>query len=297
MPKIKVTGAAEKYGKFILITSMLLGLLALSSCRKRPDEKGKAIARVYDRYLYSSELRKVVPRDYTREDSTAFADAFIDKWARRQLLLKKAELNLSKDEIKGLDKRVQDYRDDLLIDIYSRYLSEKNVDTSVSESQVEAYYNRYPQSFNLSEDLVQMRYVILPRRSDKLKEAKRLFYATDSASRSDLASFAFQNAIGYSLNDTIWLKWRDIRTKFSPGLKWRQIALKKDKNFEWTDSLHVYLGRIKAVRRQGARTPMAYARPLIKKLIRNRRRLEYMKKTGGDLLNYATRNKNFEKYD
>ncbi len=289
---------AEKHGKYIFLIGVLPVFLSLSSCRKGLYEaKGKPIARVCYQYLYSGELRRVMPKDYTREDSLAFADAFIDKWARRQLLLKKAELNLSKDEVEGMDRKVRDYRNDLLIDTYSRYLAEKNVDTSVSESQVKAYYDRYPQSFNSSEDLVRLRYVILPKGSDKLQAVKRLLYAADSTSQFDLDSLAFQNATAYSIDDSTWLKWQDVRTKFFPSLKWRQIVLKKHKNFEWKDSSHVYLVQIKAVRRQGEPAPMAYVKPLIEKLIRNRRRLQYMEEIGDDLLNYATRNKTFERYD
>lgn len=261
------------------------------------DQADKPIARVYDHYLYSSALRKLIPRHYSREDSIAFVQTYLYKWARRQLLLEQAMRNLSEEAVAGLEKRVADYRNDLLIETYEQYVTSAKVDSAVSDSQVTAYYDRYPQAFSLDETIVQLRYIVLPKGSDEVRRAEALLRHTDSLSRSALAALAFRNATAYRLDDRAWISWRRIRAEFPSSPRLATRLLGAGKNFKLEDTLSVYLGRIRAVEFRGARAPVTYIKPVIKRLIRNHRRLSYLENMENDLLNYATRNKNFERYD
>jgi hypothetical protein len=71
--------------------------ILLLSCdliqRKKENDNGTerpAIARVDETYLYRDELTGIVPAGTPKEDSTSRADAYINSWIRKQLLIRQA---------------------------------------------------------------------------------------------------------------------------------------------------------------------------------------------------------------
>ena len=53
------------------------------------------VAKVGNYYLYEEDIRKLLPKDYTLEDSLQIVTPYIDNWALKKLLLLKAEENIS----------------------------------------------------------------------------------------------------------------------------------------------------------------------------------------------------------
>ena len=66
-----------------------------------------AIARVQNKILFDSELKEVIPFDASTEDSLLIANNYIQKWIKQNLILEKAELNLTADII-NIDLNTKD---------------------------------------------------------------------------------------------------------------------------------------------------------------------------------------------
>ena len=116
----------------------------LSACGLLPNNvKGdKPVARVHDSYLYESELSGIVQTGTSKKDSGLLVRNYIDNWARQQLLLSKASLNLSLDDIQGkLDKQIEDYRVSLIIHAYKKELIRQQLDTIITDDQIKEYYD------------------------------------------------------------------------------------------------------------------------------------------------------------
>ena len=65
----------------------------------RGDDRNPPVARVYDTYLYRSDLRNIVPKGSSPQDSTAIVSRYIDAWITRQLILKTAQMNMPEGDL------------------------------------------------------------------------------------------------------------------------------------------------------------------------------------------------------
>ena len=85
-----------KFNKLSNLFYLILVLSFLFSC-KSEDSPKDYVARVYDKYLFKSDLVNVVPYGIEPEDSSVIVNDYIQLWIRNMLTLKKAELNLTDD--------------------------------------------------------------------------------------------------------------------------------------------------------------------------------------------------------
>ena len=80
-----------------------------SSCFNQFEKK--VVATCYNKELLLSELIENIPQEH--EDSSFFAQEYINKWIRKELMLSHAEMNLN-DKIKDeFDIQVNDFLENL----------------------------------------------------------------------------------------------------------------------------------------------------------------------------------------
>ena len=119
----------------------LMLVLTLISCQNSGNGKNdKPVAAIYDKVLYQSDLQDILYDGISVNDSLVRTKAFIDNWIRRQLLIRQAENNLDKSELDCL-KEIEDYRNSLIIYKYESLLISQNLDTVVSDEEIEKYVN------------------------------------------------------------------------------------------------------------------------------------------------------------
>ena len=84
-------------------------LVALFSfCSKQGDSyQNKEIASVGDQRLTVADLIRIIPKETSMEDSTRMADDYIQRWIRNQLMLLKAEENLTNEQ-KDLTREIEE---------------------------------------------------------------------------------------------------------------------------------------------------------------------------------------------
>ena len=145
----------------------LMLVLALVSCQNsRNGKNDKPVAAIYDKVLYQSDLQDILYDGISVNDSIVRTKAFIDNWIRRQLLIHQAENNLDKSELDCL-KEIEDYRNSLIIYKYESLLISQNLDTVVSDDEIEKYINDNA-LFDMNKDAV--RSIILNIRKKNLLE-------------------------------------------------------------------------------------------------------------------------------
>ena len=145
----------------------LMLVLTLVSCQNSGNGKNdKPVAAIYDNVLYQSDLQDILYDGISVNDSIVRTKAFIDNWIRRQLLIHQAENNLDKSELDCL-KEIEDYRNSLIIYKYESLLISQNLDTVVSDEEIEKYINDNA-LFDMNKDAV--RSIILNIRKKNLLE-------------------------------------------------------------------------------------------------------------------------------
>src|SRR5690606_38677651 len=158
-----------------ILMTFLLGFI-FSSCEyfaKAPQED--VIARVNDKYLYYSDIRDLVPENTTPEDSVLIINNYINQWATKELLIDRALVNLSKEELDNFDRLVQEYKNDLLTDAYKNAIISRQLDSLVTDKQFEEYYEETKGNYKLNEVLLKLRYILLPVNYEGIEDVKTKF--------------------------------------------------------------------------------------------------------------------------
>ncbi len=142
-------------------------ILTLASCQNSRNGNGdKIVATVYDKILYQSDLQDVLYEGISFNDSLVRTKAFIDKWIRRQLLIHQAENTIDKSEL-DFSRQMEDYRNSLIIYKYESMLVEQNLDTVISDEEIEKYLK---DNSPIEMDSVSVRNILLNMRRKELIE-------------------------------------------------------------------------------------------------------------------------------
>ena len=158
-----------------IIIILLYCCIALSSCgflkkeKESPDEK--PVAKVFDKYLYASDLQGLVKSETPGKDSAEIVNNYIDNWIRKNLVLHVAEQNLTEEQ-KNIEKQLNDYRESLFIFLYEKAIVNQKLDTSVNENEREEYYRKYKMNFALKNNLLKIKFVISKRESPGIDSVK-----------------------------------------------------------------------------------------------------------------------------
>jgi hypothetical protein len=107
-------------GRFFL-SGLFMITLALSCTKLETRSREKSLAQVFDRNLYPSDIRDIFPSNVSPEDSIMIQQSYVDKWVKKQLILQKAELNLTEEQ-KDVRLQIEEYRSSLLIYKYEQNL-------------------------------------------------------------------------------------------------------------------------------------------------------------------------------
>jgi len=278
---------------------ILLLVLMVSSCTfffKESDDRIK-VARVNDSYLYFDDIKDLVSKDATKEDSILVVQNFINRWATQQLFVDGAMLNLSESQQESFNKLITQYKNDLYTKAYIEALVKRTIDTTVTDDEAKEFYEANKEIFKLNEELIKFRYVHVVENMIDFKSIEQKFKRFNPTDQKELDSISVQFK-SYSLNDTIWIKVSQVIDKIPIMTTENKNELLKKSNFvQLKDSLGVYLMQINEVLLRSETAPLEYVKPTIEQIVINKRKLELIKELEKDITKDAIKNKQFEIYN
>jgi hypothetical protein len=286
--------------KTLNIFSLLVGLCLLifiSSCQfiNTSQSAGEPVAKAYKKYLYKSDLLGLVPVGTSSADSLVLVKNYIDTWVKQQVVLNKAENNLSADQ-KSIEKQLEDYRNSLLIFAYEKALVAQKLDTVVSNQEIENYYRTNESSFELKDNIIKVVYLKLEKKAPNLDKVKVWYKSNNQKDISLLEEYCHQYAVNFFLDDNTWLLFDDLLKEIPIKTYDKDHFLKNNRFIEITDSNYIYMVNIKGFKIKDSVSPISFEKENIKNNILNQRKLklihEMEKKTYLEALN----NKEFEIY-
>ncbi len=190
----------------------IIFLLSFSSCdflKRNLGFKEKAIAKVYDVYLYPSDIEGIVPKGTSNEDSLLLVQSYIENWVRQTLLIKQAEENVDID-VETIEQQLENYKNSLLIYAYEQQLIAQKLDTTVSQAQIKAYYEANKENFELKKTILKASYVKLPKNAIRIDNAIKWFKSNKEKDKRELETYCMQFSQDYSLVDTSWLYYDQL---------------------------------------------------------------------------------------
>ncbi|MUP46425.1 peptidyl-prolyl cis-trans isomerase [Gramella sp. BOM4] len=279
----------------ILFGALCVSLMSCDYFQQNDDRK--VVVRVNDSYLYEEDIRSLINDNTSAEDSAIIVSNYITRWATQQLLIDRAELNLSETQQEEFNDLVSNYRNELYTNAYTDALVSRDLDTSLNREEISTYYEENKENFILNEDLVQIRYINLPKNSNNLEEIEKMFKRFNEEDRENLLNMALQFK-NYSMNDSVWVKTKTVYDKIGPlTVEDRARLLKKDNFMELQDSLNVYLVYVNNVLERNEQAPLEYASPTIREILLNKRKQALIKELEKDITKDAIKNNEFEIYN
>ena len=272
-------------------------VFTLTSCdyiklQEKDAPTSEIIAIVNTYKLFKADLKDFLPRNISREDSLILVKSFIQDWAVKKLLLDAAANNNTQESLKNINNLVQDYKESLLINNFKEALIKQQLDTIISDDEVEAYYLINNENFKLNEVLVKSRYLYFDASIINKKEIVKFFKSEEIEDAEELERQQLSFKM-YQLNDSIWTELDKILLKLPFS---KENLLKKSKFIQKQDSLGLYLVAIKDVLRRNDIAPLSYIKPTIKEMILHKRKIELIRDIEKIIVKDATKNNNFKIY-
>lgn len=277
---------------------LLLCCTLFVSCEYfQSKEERKVLARAYDIYLYEEDVVNLIPEEASPEDSAIFVSNYINRWAQEELFMHQAKINLSEKKQKDFKKLVNHYRNELYTEAYKDIVISGMIDTTFQDTVINNYFEANKINFKLNQDLVKLRYIEVEKKYPDIKELKKKITQFNQEDKIylDEESLKFKN---YNLNDSVWIKPKEIYKKITPlDASMSDEFLKKENFLQLEDSLGVYLVYIKDVLKRNDQAPLEYVKPTIKQILLNRRKLELSKELEKEIIKDAIKHKRFELYN
>ena len=273
----------------------LIILLLICSCDLPTNEESNAVARVGEDFLFVSDIEDQIGPNGS--DSIQITRRTINEWAEELLYLKKAEINLSSREKKGLEELVSTYRNDLYVKTYKDKAIQSQLDSIVDKEEIESYFEQNKLNFKTNKDLLRGRYVRVRNENYNLRSIRKSIRRFNEDDKVFLDSIALQFTT-YSLNDSIWVQASQFFNRL-PSISERRYKnfLKNDTFFELQDSLEVYLVVVEEVVLRNDLAPLDYVAPTLKQILINKRKLELMRQLDREIIEEGLRQNIYEVYE
>lgn len=271
---------------------LLFLVLGLFSCNFFKQDTDKLLVTVYGDKLYLSDIQDLISPDLSSEDSLKLIQALCEKWAKEQLLVQKAKINLPL-VLQDVQVQVESYEKSLLIYSYQKELLNQKLDTIVNDDEIESYYEKNKQNFILNDAVVRVNYIQLKKEVPYLWKVQRLFKKEDEESKLSLEDYCYQFADDYYLDDS-WLSVEDIFKVLPDSYTSRNLY--KGKSIEFADDDYYYFLHVKKYISKGSVSPLEMVSNQIHSIIINKRKIDFLKHVEMDLYQNALA-KNYVQYE
>ncbi|MBE9467339.1 MAG: hypothetical protein IMY72_03335 [Bacteroidetes bacterium] len=251
----------------------------------------ESIANVFDKNLYLSELKEVIPKNSTPEDSVKFIKNYVDNWMIKQLLLQKAELNLT-DEQKDLSKLLDDYRTTLLVYKYEQQLINQKMDTIVTDEEINSYYEKHAGEFKLRTNIVKVLYVKVPVSAYDAFNVRQWYKKPNENNINNIEDYCYQNASQFITGES-WHYFNSIFKDVPVKVLNVEHYLRTHRLIEVKDSLYRYFINIRKYRLVNDTTPLVYVKYDIKNIIVNTRKHHFINELENNVYEDALNKKKF----
>lgn len=271
-------------------------LIFVTSCTTFfKNQNERVLAKVYGEYLYESDLTGLVPPGTAPKDSLAISKGFIDNWVRQQVLIHQARKNLTSDQL-DFSKQLKNYENSLIIYEYENALVRLNLDTLITDEELQNYYDLYQQNFLLKENIVQFQYVKLPLKAANVRHFKTLLSSSSQEDQTRLSELCEKQAADYFLDDQNWLLFTDLLKQIPIKTYNQEDFLKNHREFETEDSVFLYLVHFKDFKIKESVSPFTFEKRRIHDIILNKRKIDLINRMQEDIYTNARKKNDFELY-
>jgi hypothetical protein len=259
------------------------------------NRQEEPLARVFENYLYPSDLTDAVPEGSSRQDSMVIATRYVETWVKDQLMLNRAEQALS-DEQKDFEKQIEEYRRSLLVYSYRQKLLQQKLDTAVSENEIQAYYEENINNFLLNENVIKGTFVKIPLSAPRVDELRRWSWNSREQDLEEMEKYCITHADKFSNFSNNWVYFSSIKVQLPMQISAPSRYLRYNKNIETTDSGFRYMLHVSDHVTEGEAAPLELVSNDIKNILMNKRKIEFIQDLEQRVYNDGVNRNQFEIY-
>ncbi len=276
---------------------IILFVTGISSCANY-DTNGREepLAKVGDKYLYPSDLPAVLTSGLSEEDSSSITNTYINKWIRTQLMLQRAELNISSEQQKEITNQLEETRASLIIYQYEKQMINQKLDTLVGEDEILTYYNDNLSNFVLDENILKALFVKIPKDAPNISRVRNWYQSDRGEDLTALESYCYQFAEKYDDFDEDWISFDNLSKELPVVIDDQERFLRYNKTIEDDDSLYHYFVNIREYRLKTTTAPIEFVSENIKAIILNNRKIQFLIDLENSIFNDAMNRGEFEVY-
>ena len=275
----------------------ILVIVLLQGCKNNSTSAERIpVAEVGKTVLYYDEIPELLNNGATGPDSAALVQNYINMWAKRKLLLLKAEENLSEELKNEVANQLEETRSNLLIYQYQRQLMLEKMDTVITEAEMESYYASNEKAFTLNSNIVKALFIKLPVETPGIGKIKTLARSNNQADLQQLESLCFQFAEKCDDFNEDWVTMDRLSIELNENIENQESFLRRNPFYESTDSTYIFLISIRDYRLISSISPFEYVRNDIKRIIWNTRRIELIQSVENGIFNDAIKDNRFKIY-
>ncbi len=269
----------------------ILLVLVFISCNNFNDDKSQNIAKYNNQILKKSQLLGLV-EDGNKEDSVIVINKFINEWAVNKILIEKAKLNLTIQDLSSLDKLVENYKSELYSTTYLDALINSSINLEIDTTEIENLYNKNIDLFKLKDNIYKLVYVKIPKDFSDIAEVRNKVRNLKNHQKFlDSISYRFSD---YSLDTKGWINESDLKKIFSFLNKQKLNSLKNYSFLQSKDSLNLYLIKVLELKTIGSYAPLDYVFPTLEYMSINQRKKKLTQLIKTDLIKNAIQNNELE---
>ena len=251
------------------------------------------MAEVGDKKLYLTDIADIIPNGLDKNDSTLMAGDYIKRWIQQELLIQKAEENLSYEQ-KNVTLELQEYRNSLIIYKYKNELMKQRMDTVVHDEQIQEYYQANVENFNLDKNIIKAILVKIPTELANPEQIKNYCSNTSEEGLSELREYCLQYAKGFDIFMDNWVDFEMVIKNIPLEIEDPERFLTRNNQIELNDSNYYYLACIHEYKLKNEPAPMDFVAENIKNLILNRRKIDFLKQIEENVYTEGIRKNKFK---
>ncbi|WMN11953.1 peptidyl-prolyl cis-trans isomerase [Marivirga salinae] len=273
-----------------------INLKNLSNEEEESEEVEVPVAQVGSSILYQNDLAGIVTREINPKDSANLVNRYINSWIKKQLLISEAAEKINFDQA-SIERKVLDYRYALMVHEYKKYYVDNNLDTVVSNQEIQDYYLENKDNFELKQNIIRGYFITVTKDAPKINQLKSLINSDDPNDFKELKSYCFRFAETYFLEDSVWINFDEaIRNTPFVSVTNKVDFLKSNKFVEDSNEENLYFLRIKEYKISDQISPLEFVKNDIKQIILNKRKVAIANQLEEEVFEKAKSQNKYEIY-
>ncbi|MFG6425252.1 hypothetical protein [Lepagella muris] len=267
---------------------MSCAIFLTCSCggEKPADDSGDVLLSMGSKILTLHEVEDKIPVGIDPADSVALFREIIGNWVTTAVISEFAESKLP--DMEEIDRRVEDYRNRLIVTEYLRRMKESR-QPKISQDSIREYYDIHRNELLTESPLVKGIYIKVPSSIKGIDEIRQLVFSGTEEDIDRLENDWMEAALQYDYFGNKWIDWQVLADQIPYRFHSPDSFLESSRNFETTNNGSTYIFHISEYLPSGSVQPYEFAAAAITEVLEQSKISTYEKALVSSLVKKAVK--------